>query len=255
MNADGLTYFIQTTSKSVRFLLACLIRKILSGGIDPKNLIWDLDEQGKEAHYLNLLYNKKLDEPLIKTLFKQSFSPYMIADCCHYEHIFNSYRYGCYRSPENHPRLYELQLNLEFFRESASCTQLDVLLGWPRDLAGIFFEYLETHLLPDNLLKLTKDLRFDDWGKPGGKPYWRESDGKVYFFRLDLGRRPKQCPFCHSSEIVDVIVGYPVFSRLKGNENLYGCCIEPACPPPAWHCNHCGLTIWNTSDLHNKYCK
>ena len=155
MNADGLTYFIQTRSKGVRFLLACLIRKILSGEIDPKNLIWDLDEQGKEAHYLNLLYNKKLDELLIKTLFKQSFSPYMIADCCYYEHIFNSYRYSCYPSPENHPRLYELQLNLEFFPESASCTQLDVLLGWPRYLAGIFFEYLETHPLPDNLLKLT----------------------------------------------------------------------------------------------------
>lgn len=255
MHTGGLTYSIQTKSKSVRFLLACLIRKILSGEIDPRNLIWDLDQQGREAHYLNLLYHKQLDEPLIETLFKQSFSPYMIADCCHYEHIFNSYRYGCYTSPVNHPRIYELQLNPAFFRESAPCTQLDALLGWPQDLAGIFFEYLETQPLPDNLLKLTKDLKFDDWGKPGEKPYWRENDGNIYFFRLDLERRPKRCPFCHSSEIVDVIVGYPVFSRLKGNEYLYGCCIEPTCPPPAWHCNHCGLSIWNTSDLHNKYCK
>ena len=45
MSTGGLTNSIQTTSKSVRFLLACLIRKILSGEIDPKNLIWDLDEQ------------------------------------------------------------------------------------------------------------------------------------------------------------------------------------------------------------------
>ena len=25
--------------------------------------------------------------------------------------------------------------------------------------------------------------------------------------------------------------------------------IEGGCPPPAWHCNHCELTIWKTSDL------
>ena len=54
-------FVIPTTSKSVKFLLACLIRKIIKGGIDPERPVWDLDQRGVEANYLKLLYNKKVD--------------------------------------------------------------------------------------------------------------------------------------------------------------------------------------------------
>ena len=68
--------------------------------------------------------------------------------------------------------------------------RLDDLLGWPRDLAEIFFEYMETHSLPENFLKLTKGLGFNEWGEFSGKPYWIDSGKIVNYYRLDLETKP-----------------------------------------------------------------
>ena len=242
-------FVIPTTSKSVKFLLACLIRKIIKGGIDPERPVWDLDQRGVEANYLKLLYNKKVDNSLINLLFTQTFYPFVVNDCRNFEHIFNCYRYGGYPFPSEGEKIYWLTLSDYFYKEALAYTQLDYLLGWPGDFAEIFFEYMETHPHTDNFSKLTKDLGFDAWGKASGKHHWVDSNNKIHYYKLDLERKPKRCPFCHSTELVDVIVGMPDFSELKGNEFFYGCCIDGLCPPPAWHCNHCGLFIWKTSDL------
>lgn len=242
--------FIPTKSKSLRFLLACLVRKILTGAIDTERLYWKLDQQGTEAHYLNLLYHQKLSEQLTRKLFQQSVCPLTIDDCQHYERIFSSLNFGVFPFPKEGEKVFYLALDSKFYDQSILLfDKLDYLLGWPRDLANIFFDYIEAHPLEKNLSSLTKKLGFNDWGKWGGKPQCGFFDDKINYFRLDLERRPIKCPFCGSSDIVDVIAGMPAFSVLKGNEFLYGCCVDPDCPPPAWHCNHCGLPIWRTSSL------
>lgn len=238
-------YHVPTTSRSIRFLLACLVRKLEKKGILATELTWELGQHGMEAHYLNLLYNKKLNEPLVRTLFSQSVCPFTVDDCCHYEHLFKELSFGGFPFPAEIERTYYLELaHLSFpFHE-----KLENILGWPRDLPEIFFNYIETHPFAQSLSELTKALGFNEWNKRGGKPH-RIKEGKEVFFRLDMPHKPKKCPFCHSSEIVNVIWGMPDFSSLKGNEFLYACSIDSE-SPPAWHCNHCGLPIWRTSDLN-----
>lgn len=250
MSMTDLPFVIPTTSKSVRFLLACLIRKLAKWEISWNELSWELDQQGTEAHYLKLLYHKELNESVVRTLFSQSVCPFTIDDCRHYQHIFKELSFGGHPFPAEGERTYCLELDSHFlFRGFSLQDRLDDLLGWPRDLAKIFFEYMETHSLPENFSKLTKGLGFKKWGEFSGKPYWIDSDKKIHYYRLDLEKKPKRCPFCRSTEVVDVIAGMPAFSELKGNEYIYGCCVNRDCPPPAWHCNHCGLFIWKTSDL------
>lgn len=245
-------YHVPTTSRSIRFLLACLVRKLEKKGILTTELTWELDQHGMEAHYLNLLYNKKLNEPLVRTLFSQSVCPFTVDDCCHYEHLFKELSFGGFPFPAEGERTYYLELaHLSFpFLE-----KLENILGWPRDLPEIFFNYIETHPLAKSLSELTEGLGFKEWNKFGGKPCRSMSNTKMSDseeLRLDLPHKPKKCPFCHSSEIVNVIWGMPNFFSLKGNEFLYGYCIDPDCPPPAWYCNHCGLPIWRTSNLNGK---
>lgn len=88
MSMSDLPFVIPTTSKSVRFLLACLIRKLAKGEIGLNELCWELDQQRTEAHYLKLLYHKELNESLVRTLFSQTVCPFTVDDCYHYEHIF-----------------------------------------------------------------------------------------------------------------------------------------------------------------------
>lgn len=243
-------------SRSIRFLLACLIRKLATKNINKTELILELDQQGMEAHYLNLLYHRKLDESLIRTLFSQCVCPFTVDDCCHYEHIFNELSFGGFPFPVEGQRTYWLKLDPNF--RFLWIDNLDDLLGWPRDLSEIFFNYAETHPFAKSLSELTKGLGFDKLNELGSKPYrLMPSKGKscrkliksANYLRLDLTQKPKKCPFCQSAEVVEVSVGKKT-SLLKDNEKLNGCCTDPDYLPAAWHCNHCGLPIWKTRDLN-----
>lgn len=158
-----------------------------------------------EAHYLNLLYHKQLNESLIRTLFAQSVSTFTRIDCCQYEYIFSAFYYGCFPFPAEGERTYFLKLDAEFASKSLLLSdQLDRLLGWPRDLAEIFFNYVETHPFAESLSQLTQGLGFKEWNELGGKPSryiptekmdYREFLEKVEYFKLDLPKKPGKCPF------------------------------------------------------------
>lgn len=80
---------------------------------------------------------------------------------------------------------------------------------------------------------LGKTLGFKDWAK-GVRP---ESK------RISLAKKTRECPLCHSKQILNVLVGYPEVMDLE-KYHLYGCCIRDGFPSTDWYCNHCGLPIW-----------
>lgn len=64
-----------TKNKPIWFLLSCLVFKILKGDFNDDVEHWSLSEDGPEAHYLKLLYNRNLNFKLVKTLFTQTVLP------------------------------------------------------------------------------------------------------------------------------------------------------------------------------------
>lgn len=227
---------VNTRNKSIRFLLACLLYKA-----KPKRP-WILSVKSIEAHYLKLLYNKEITDRLVHDLFSLTISPLMVDDCCHYLHIFDSYSYLGNPILDPQPvKEFEFELNLESLR-FISAYDLDLLLGWPRGLAHMFFNYMYSKPLPNSLEDLSAGLGFRKIAK--------HEISNPFEIRFDIPKKPKSCPFCGSKDIGDVIVGMPDFSGLKGNELIYGCCFDPDCPPPNWHCNHCGLPFWKNRESY-----
>ena len=58
---------------------------------------------------------------------------------------------------------------------------------------------------------------------------------------MATAKRKRQCPECGSTDVVEIIYGYPGPElrdrEIKGEVALGGCCVEPG--NPALHCNAC----------------
>lgn len=234
---------IVTENKGIRFLLSCLLYKILRGDFDRDfdedferpPLDWELAEDGPEAHYLKLLYKRKLDFSLVKSLFTQTVRPH-VCDVMMEDTIFERLIYGGFRD-QSSLELYELIMRSDFFKQARqiiTIEELDRILGWPKDLASLFFSHMYSKPLEKSVETLGKALGFEDWAE-GVKP---ESK------RISLSKKPIKCPFCHSKQVLDVLVGMPAYRPDPNKYYVYGCCIYEECPPPNWYCNHCHLPIW-----------
>ena len=65
--------------KACRFLFSCFLYRTYKDDCDNHigyELLarWSLEENGREAHYLNLLYKRSLNPDLVRDLFHQSMS-------------------------------------------------------------------------------------------------------------------------------------------------------------------------------------
>lgn len=136
---------ITTKSKAIRFLLSCLVYKILNGDfsyrdIDHNNMDWGLSADGPEARHLERLYGRKLDFRLVKALFTQTVHPF-VCDVVMEETIFDCLTYGDFRK-EPSAELYELTVKQSFIKQiqySHSFNDIDEFLGWPQGQAKHFF--------------------------------------------------------------------------------------------------------------------
>ena len=105
---------IGTENKGIRFLLSCLLFRIWRGDFDKDfdesfektPLDWELSEDGPEAHYLKILYKRRLDFHLVKSLFTQTVSPH-VCDVMMEDTIFERLIYGGFRYYPS-PEVYEL---------------------------------------------------------------------------------------------------------------------------------------------------
>lgn len=136
---------ITTKSKAIRFLLSCLVYKILNGDfnhrdIDNDNMDWGLSADSPEAHNLERLYGRKLDFRLVKTLFTQTVHPF-VCDVVMEETIFDCLTYGGFRVGPA-PELYELTVKQSFIEQIQyfhSFNDIDEFLGWSQGHAKHFF--------------------------------------------------------------------------------------------------------------------
>ena len=244
---------IGTQNKGLRFLLACLIYKILRGDFDQDfdedfdgtPLDWELYENGPEAHYFKMLYQKAFDFHLVKSLFTQTISPF-VCDVMVQETIFEQLIYGGgywnRSSLEPSPNLYELIFIKDFYklvRQNTTTKDIDEILGWPKDFSSIFFPYMYGQPLQKNVLSLGEALGFKDW-VDGRMPESKQ---------LSLTRKPRECPFCHSKQMLDVLVGIPAIRIDPDKHYVHGCCIMGVNPPPDWYCKHCHLPIWKEEKI------
>lgn len=234
---------IGTENKGIRFLLSCLLFRIWRGDFDKDfdesfektPLDWELSEDGPEAHYLKILYKRRLDFHLVKSLFTQTVSPH-VCDVMMEDTIFERLIYGGFRYYPS-PEVYELIIRKDFYqevRQTITIEELDRILGWPKDLASLLFPYMYGKPLRKSVKTLGKSLGFEKWVE----------DVKPESKRISLTKKPRECPFCHSKQILDVLVGMPAFRPDPDKYYVYGCCIFEGCPPPVWYCKHCHLPIW-----------
>lgn len=230
---------IVTKNKGIRFLLSCLLFRIWRGDFDESfektPLDLELSEDGPEAHYLKILYKRRLDFHLVKSLFTQTVSP-LVCDVMMEDTIFERLIYGGFRYHPS-PEVYELIIRNDFYKEvrqSITIEELDRILGWPKDLASLFFPHMYGKPLEKSVRTLGNSLGFGDW-VDGEKP---ESK------RISLIKKPRECPFCHSKQVLDVLVGMPAFKPDLDKYHVYGCCLFEGYPPPDWYCKHCHLPIW-----------
>ena len=135
---------IVTENKGMRFLLSCLLYKILRGDFDKDfdksfektPLDWELSEDGPEAHYLKILYKRKFDFHLVKSLFTQTVSPH-VCDVMMEDTIFERLIYGGFRyhpSPDVYGLIKRKHFNEEV-RQTITIEELDRILGWTTDFA------------------------------------------------------------------------------------------------------------------------
>ena len=236
---------IGTQNKGLRFLLACLIYKILRGDFDQDfdedfdgtPLDWELYENGPEAHYFKMLYQKAFDFHLVKSLFTQTISPF-VCDVMVQETIFEQLIYGGgywnRSSLEPSPNLYELIFRKDFYlqvQQDITIQDLDEVLGWPKDFASIFFPYIYSNSFEKSAQSLGESLGFEKWIKE--RPQLKQ---------ISLVRKPKECPLCRSKQILDVRLGMSDSVSDLNKYKFYGCHISD--PLPSWYCNHCHLPIW-----------
>lgn len=155
--------------------------------------------------------------------------------------IFKRLVYGGFHFRPS-PALYELILRKDFYdnvRQTISIEDLDEILGWPKDLASVFFPLMYGKPFKKTAQSLGKTLGFKDWAKGA------RTESK----RISLAKKTRECPQCHSKQILNVLVGYPGVVDLE-KYHLYGCCIRDGFLSPDWYCNHCGLPIWRYNDLN-----
>ncbi|MDM8088031.1 hypothetical protein QUV44_07475 [Parasutterella secunda] len=243
--------YLVTENKGIRFLLSCLLFKIWRGDFDKDfdesfestPLDWELTEDGPEARYLKLLYKRTLDFHLVKSLFTQTVKP-PVCDVIMEDTIFERLVYGGFHLRPS-PALYELIFRKDFYdcvRHTITIEDLDEILGWPKDLASVFFPFMYGEPLKKSVKSLGKALGFEDW-EEGFRPESKQ---------ISLPKKPRECPFCHSKQVLDVLVGFPAFRPDLKKYHLYGCCTFDGYPPPDWYCKYCGLSIWKTSNLNGK---
>ena len=158
---------ITTKSKAVRFLLSCLVYKILKGDfnyedINNDNMDWGLSADGPEARNLERLYGRKLDFRLVKALFTQTVHP-SVCDIVMEETIFDCLTYGGFREQPS-PALYKLTVKQNFIKQiqySHSFNDIDDFLGWSQGQAEHFF----ANMYNGECAEVNRDLRlqqFDD---------------------------------------------------------------------------------------------
>lgn len=194
---------IATQNKGQRFLLSCLLYKILKGDFDHDfdedfdgtPLDWELYENGPEAHYFKMLYKKAFDFHLVKSLFTQTISPF-VCDVMVQETIFKQLIYGGgywnRSSLEPCPNLYELIFRKDFYvqvQQNITIQDLDEVLGWPKDFSSIFFPYMYSKPFEKSVQSLGESLDFADWIK-------HKPEKKL----ISLTKKPRECPLCHSRQ-------------------------------------------------------
>lgn len=240
---------ISVRSPSLKFLLATLFyglhHKKLGDNNDGDQFQWTLSNVGREAHYLQLLYGRDVDEALAKQLLNITCMPEVVMAATLYGHVFDKLMVplGYWKTfdPETSEleTLYTFSLNQSLYntlRDLDTSIDLDAFLSWPKGLSSLFFEYLYTQPRSPNLKVLAKKLHFKEF-----------LDGELSRkepITLEIHNKPEVCPFCHSNSVVPVIVGYPEKDYKPEEVHLYGCCLVEVCPPPEWCCKHCGLPMW-----------
>lgn len=163
---------IGTQNKGQRFLLSCLLYKILKGDFDHDfdedfdgtPLDWELYENGPEARYYKMLYKKAFDFHLVKSLFTQTISPF-VCDVMMQETIFEKLIYGGgywnKSSLEPCSVLYELIFRKDFYlqaQQNITIQDLDEILDWPKDFASIFFPYMYSNPFEKSAQNLGESL-------------------------------------------------------------------------------------------------
>lgn len=154
---------IVTENKGIRFLLSCLLFRIWRGDLDESfektPLDWELSEDGPEAHYLKILYKRRLDIHLVKSLFTQTVNPH-VCDVMMEDTIFERLIYGGFRYHPS-PEVHELIIRNDFYvkvRQTITIEEIDHILEWPKDLALVFFPHMYGKPLEKSIRTLANSL-------------------------------------------------------------------------------------------------
>lgn len=99
--------YIMINDKACRFLFSCFLYRAYKDDCDNHigyELLarWSLEENGREAYYLNLLYKSSLNPDLARDLFKQS----MIYQKEDYFSESSMFSHFFYREYEERPKEY-----------------------------------------------------------------------------------------------------------------------------------------------------
>ena len=230
--------YVTTETKTVQFLLACLLYKAYRDTRDDLTdnelpRLWEIPYQGPEAHYLKLLYGTTLDADSMRVLFKQGMIQtkddftwkWTLFDCLSYAKP----------DPDNPDNGFDLTLSLWFYRQLKGFNNLDEIdrvLGWPKNFAKAFFPYMYDKPLAESTEDLGKAIGFSDLMIPN----------KPINASFSLDKVPIECPHCHSKHTVEILVGMLAVEPDPERYYVYGCCTEGLVPD--WYCKDCYSFIY-----------
>lgn len=224
--------------KACRFLFSCFLYRAYKADCDKHigyELLarWNLEENGREAYYLNLLYKRSLNLDLVHDLFKQSMI-YQREDYFSESSMFSHLSYGEY---EEQPKDYIFLSTKWFYKELKgfnNIEEIDRTLGWPKGTASVFFPHMYEKPLAKSIQELDREIGLSNWLE-------NEQLGDE---KISLQKMPIECPFCHSKHTVQVLVGMPSGEPDPEKVYVYGCCVMKGVNPPNWYCRDCHSEIW-----------